>query len=128
MVFIGRFIVTVSLEFLNRLVQQREGKVFLIVNRHAAHRAKRMKQWLIKHSEQIRLFYLCGSSPEINPDELLNQDVKTDTSRKNRPNQQGELAKNRRVYLRKRQMQPHFVANYFQGKHVRYAAVCHENN
>ena len=82
-----------------------------------------MKQWLAEHSEQIRLFYLPGYSPEINPDELLNQDVKSNTIRKNRPSQQDELVNNLRSYLRKRQMQPHIVANYFQGKHVRYAAA-----
>jgi transposase len=123
MVFKGRFIATVFLEFLNRLVRQSERKVFLIVDRHPVHRAKKVKQWLAEHREQIRLFYLPGYSPEINPDELLNQDVKSNTIRKNRPSQQDELVKNLRSYLRKRQMQPHIVANYFQGKHVRYAAV-----
>jgi transposase len=123
MVFKIRFTTTVFLEFLNRLVRQSKRKVFLIVDRHPAHRAKKVKRWLDEHGEQIRLFYLPGYSPEINPDELLNQDVKSNTIRKNRPSQQDELVKNLRSYLRKRQMQPQIVANYFQGKHVRYAAA-----
>lgn len=123
MVFKGRFIGKVFLEFLRRLVRQSKRRVFLIVDRHPVHRAKKVKQWLEEHGEQIRLFYLPGYSPELNPDELLNQDVKSNTIRKNRPSQQDELVKNLRSYLRKRQMQPHIVVKYFQGKHVQYAAA-----
>jgi len=123
MVFKGRFIAKVFLEFLQRLVRQSHRKVFLIVDRHPVHRSKKVKKWLEEHDEQIQLFFLPGYSPEINPDELLNQDVKSNTIRKNRPSQQEELVKNLRSYLRKSQMQPQIVANYFQGKHVRYAAA-----
>jgi len=123
MVFKGRFIAKVFLEFLNRLVRQSKRKVFIIVDRHPVHRSKKVKQWLQDHSDKIRLFFLPGYSPELNPDELLNQDVKSNTIRKNRPSHQDELVKNVRSYLRKRQLQPHIVAKYFHGKHVRYAAA-----
>jgi transposase len=123
MVFKSRFTATVFLEFLNRLLRQIKRKVFLIVDRHPVHRSKKAKKWLEEHNAKIRLFYLPSYSPEINPDELLNQDVKSNTIRKNRPGQQAELVKNVRSYLRKRQLQPHIVANYFQGKHVKYAAA-----
>ncbi|MDP3186065.1 MAG: IS630 family transposase [Anaerolineales bacterium] len=123
MVFKGRFIATVFLEFLNRLVRQSERKVFLIVDRHPVHRSKKAKKWLEKHIDKIRLFFLPGYSPELNPDELLNQDVKSNTIRKNRPSHQDELVKNLRSYLRKRQQQPHIVENYFRGEHVRYASA-----
>ena len=123
MVFKGRFIAKVFLEFLYRLVRQSQRKVFLIVDNHPVHRSKKVKQWLEERPDEIRLFFLPSYSPELNPDELLNQDVKSNTIRKNRPNQQDELVKNVRSYLRKRQMQSHIVAKYFQGKHVRYAAA-----
>jgi transposase len=122
MVFKGRFIAKVFLEFLSRLVRQSKRKVFLIVDNHPVHRSKKIKQWLQEHSDEIRLFFLPSYSPELNPDELLNQDVKSNTIRKDRPRDQEELVKNVRSYLRKRQMQSHIVAKYFHGKHVRYAA------
>jgi transposase len=128
MVFKGRFIAKVFLEFLFRLVRQSKRKVFLIVDRHPVHRSKKVKQWLEERPDAIQLFFLPGYSPELNPDELLNQDVKSNTIRKNRPSQQDELVKNVRSYLRKRQMQSHVVAKYFHGKHVRYAAAGCENN
>jgi transposase len=123
MVFKSRFTAPVFLEFLNRLVRQSKRKVFLIVDRHPVHRSKKAKKWLEEQSDRIRLFFLPSYSPELNPDELLNQDVKSNTIRKNRPSQQNELVKNLRSYLRKRQQQPHIVENYFLGKHVRYAAA-----
>ena len=123
MVFKGRFISKVFLEFLNRLVRQSKRKVFLIVDRHSVHRSRKVKQWLQEQVDKIRLFFLPSYSPELNPDELLNQDVKSNTIRKNRPSHQDELVKNVRSYLRKRQMQSHIVAKYFHGKHVRYATV-----
>ena len=123
MVFKSRFTALVFLEFLNRLIRQSQRKVFLIVDRHPVHRSKKAKKWLEEQSDRIRLFFLPSYSPELNPDELLNQDVKSNTIRKNRPSQQDELVKNLRSYLRKRQLHPHFVENYFLGEHVRYAAA-----
>ncbi len=82
MVFQGRFVAEVFLEFLNRLVRQYQKKIFLIVDRHPVHRAKKVKQWVADHSDHICLWFLPGYSPELNPDELLNQDVKSNTVRK----------------------------------------------
>lgn len=121
MVFKGRFVADVFLEFLNRLIRQHQRKIFLIVDRHPVHRSKKVKNWIENHSDQICLWFLPGYSPELNPDELLNQDVKCNTIRKNRPSHQNELLKNVRSFLRKRQRQPHIVERYFFGKHVRYA-------
>jgi transposase len=121
MVFKGRFVADVFLEFLNRLIRQHQRKIFLIVDRHPVHRSKKVKHWVDNHSDQIGLWFLPGYSPELNPDELLNQDVKCNTIRKSRPRHQNELLKNVRSFLRKRQRQPHIVERYFFGKHVRYA-------
>ena len=70
MVFKDRFVSKVFLEFLNRLVRQSERKVFLIVDNHPVHRSKKVKLWLQEHEEEIRVFFLPGYSPELNPDEL----------------------------------------------------------
>lgn len=122
MVFKDRFQAEVLLEFLHRLVRQYSQKIFLIVDRHPVHRSKKVKSWLALHLDQIELFFLPGYSPELNPDELLNQDVKSNTIRKYRPNNQDDMLKSVRSFLRKRQRQPHIVERYFLGKYVRYAA------
>lgn len=123
MVFRKRFRVDVFLDFLRRLVRQAERKVFLIVDGHPVHRSGKIKKWLKKNERHIRLFFLPGYSPELNPDEVLNQDVKSNAVGRKRASDQDELISNVRSYLRSRQRKPHVVKKYFHEEHVRYAAV-----
>jgi transposase len=123
MVFKESFRVDVFLDFLKRLVRQAKRKVFLVVDGHPVHRAAKAKRWLKENERRIRLFYLPGYSPELNPDEMLNQDVKSNAVGRKRASDQDELIANVRGYLRSRQKKPHVVKNYFNEKHVRYAAV-----
>lgn len=123
MVFKKRFQAEVFLEFLRRLVRQAKGKVFLIVDRHPVHRSRKVKKWLERNVQHIRMFFLPSYSPELNPDELLNQDVKSNSVGRRRARNQQELLSNVRRYLRSRQRQPHMVRQYFYGKHVQYAAT-----
>ena len=123
MVFKENFQATVFLEFLKRLIRQSQTKVFLIVDGHRAHRAKKVNTWLDNNTEKIRLFFLPSYSPELNPDEILNQDVKSNAVGRQRAHNLKSLLKHVRSYLRGRQRQPHIVKKYFQEKHVRYAAA-----
>lgn len=63
------FSADVMLDFLRRLIRLSSQKVFLIVDPHPVHRSKRVTQWLEKHAEQIRIFFLASYSRELNPDE-----------------------------------------------------------
>ena len=51
--------------------------MFLVVDGHPVHKARSVTRWLVEHREQIRVFFLPSYSPELNPDELLKQDVKS---------------------------------------------------
>ncbi len=77
MVFKDRFKTDVFLDFLRRLIRQAKRKVYLIVDGHPVRRAKKVKLWLEKHKDRIRMFFLPPYSPELNPDEYLNNDVKS---------------------------------------------------
>jgi len=121
-VFGGRFTTEVFQDFLERLVKQQAGqKVFLIVDRHSVHKSGRIEQWLSARSEVIEMFFLPAYSPELNPDELVNQDVKRNLFRKGRAKTKPELMGKLRGFLRSKQRRPEKVKNYFQGKHVSYA-------
>ncbi len=122
MVFKERFTAQVFLEFLRRLLRQSNRRVYLIVDRHPVHRSRRVQNWVQENKERLRLVFLPSYSPELNPDELLNQDVKSNALGRQRPGNQTELMGKVRSYLRSRQCKPDIVANFFQGKHVRYAA------
>lgn len=122
-VFTQRFTAAVMIEFLRRLVLRCEQKIFLIVDGHPVHRSRTVRQWLERHADRIRLFFLPAYSPELNPDELLNHDVKANAVGRQRPKTQAEMIDNIRSYLRRTQRQPHVVQNFFHEKHVSYAAA-----
>jgi transposase len=123
MVFQGRFTGPVFLSFLRRLTRQAGRKVFLIVDGHPVHRARKVRTWLEAHTDKIELFYLPGYSPHLNPDEVLNQDVKSNAVGRNRARTLPDLMGFVRTFLRRRQRQPHIVRRYFLEKNVRYAAA-----
>jgi hypothetical protein len=125
MIFRQRFTARVFLNFLRRLLRltrKTRRKVFLIVDGHLVHKSRRVSRWLAEHAEQIRIFCLPSYSPELNPDELLNQDVKTNALGRVRPVNVQEMMDNVRSYLRIAQARPKLVKNYFRERHVQYAA------
>jgi transposase len=124
MVFKHRFTVAVLLKFLRRLLRQNRGrKIFLILDGHPVHLAKATLRWFKRHRRALRAYFLPGYSPELNPDEYLNQDVKANAAGRIRPLDRTELIGNVRACLRSTQAHPSLVKRYFQENHVRYASV-----
>jgi len=123
MVFTQRFTAAVMLDFLKRLVRGASQKILLILDGHPVHKAGKVKRWVEARTDQIQLFYLPGYAPELNPDELLNQDVKSNALGRRRPEDQDDLMAETRSYLHRLQRQPETVRNYFQQQDVRYAAA-----
>jgi transposase len=123
-VFTSSFTGELFIDFLRRLCRQLGGrKLYLIVDGHPVHRSGKVRAWLRAHQDELALFYLPPYSPELNPDELLNQDVKTNALGRRRPHNQTELIRGTRSYLHRRQRQPVIVSRYFHEPHVRYAAA-----
>jgi transposase len=122
MVFRERFTVRVFLRFLRRLRRHLRRRAYLIVDGHPVHKARAVARWLAAQGPAIRLFFLPSYSPELNPDELLNQDVKSNALGRQRPRDRHEMVAGLRSYLRSTQRRPDIVRNYFAEEHVRYAA------
>lgn len=120
-VFEGTFKVKVFLGFLTRLIKQAKRKVLLIVDGHPVHRAKLVQAWRAAHQDDLEIIYLPGYSPELNPDEMLNQDVKAAALRKRRPKNVRQLKGDVRSYLFSTQKRPEAVRSYFEERHVQYA-------
>ena len=121
-VFEGRFVTATFIDFLQRLVKHGKGrKIALIVDGHPVHKAALVKLWIAEQKGAITLYFLPGYAPELNPDELLNHDLKLGLA-KRRPRNRAELKSAVRSHLHKRQKQPQVVRNFFKAKHVRYAA------
>jgi transposase len=121
-VFEGRFVVAVFIGFMERLLKHAKGrKVVLIVDGHPVHKAKAVRRWLDEHAASIEMHLLPGYAPELNPDELLNHDVKLALS-KSRPRNRADMKAALRAWLHRRQKQPDVIRNFFNAEHVRYAA------
>ena len=122
MVFRSRFTTPVFLRFLRRLLRLVRRPVFLIVDRHPVHVAKAVQRWVAQRPDRLRLFFLPSYSPELNPDEFLNNDVKSNALGRRRPREVTELVTTVRSYLWSTQRQPLLVQSYFQAESVQYAA------
>ena len=122
--FAGSFNGPVFIDFLGRLLRDCGGrKVHLIVDGHPVHRAKLVGAWVAGHAERIELHFLPGYSPELNPVELLNHDVKANAAGRRRPRSAGELRQELHGYLRRRQRQPEVLVGFFDYPTTRYAAA-----
>jgi transposase len=122
MIFEGRFSTKTFLVFLKLLVKQQAGrKVFIIVDRHPGHKAKAVEKWIAAQEGKVRLFFLPAYSPELNPDELVNQDVKSSAFRQEKAKDKSDLMRRTRSFMRSRQRRPERVKRYFLAKYVAYA-------
>ncbi len=58
-------------------MNQNKRKVFLVVDNLSVHKSQAVSEWVKTHCTRIRLFFLPKYSPDLNPDEYLNNDVKS---------------------------------------------------
>ena len=113
----------VFIDFMKRLLRHCKAKIFLIVDRHPSHRSRQTLQWVEEHSDKIRLIFLPAYSPDLNPDEVLNQDVKANAVRRQRPHNLIDMIENVISYMRSTQRRRDLVRRYFHEASVKYAAA-----
>lgn len=111
------------IKFLRRLVKGSKKKVFLILDNLRVHHSKLVKAWVEKNKTLIELFYLPSYSPEYNPDEYLNCDLKFGISQKPSPKTEQQLKDNVRSHMKLLQRNPRRVKKYFEHKSINYAAA-----
>lgn len=110
------------IQFLKRLIKDSGRKIFLILDNLRVHHSKVAREWLEDHTEEIELFFLPSYSPELNPDEYLNCDVKAGVHSKPPARSHKELKKNVESHMRTLQKSPKRVASYFKHRKIAYAA------
>ena len=93
------------------------------VDNMKVHHARKVKAWLDTRTDQIEVFYLPAYSPELNPDEYLNCDLKAGVHGKPPARNRKELAKRVIGHMRKLQKLPTRVASYFKHSKIAYAAA-----
>jgi len=111
------------IDFLKRLIKDVDRKVYLVLDNLRVHHSKPVKRWLEDHDEHIEVFYLPSYSPELNPDEYLNCDLKAGVHGGLPARSKKELKKNTISHMRMLQKQPARVRKYFEAEPIRYAAA-----
>ena len=110
------------IRFMTRLTKDAGSKVFLILDNLRVHHGKNVKQWLEKHKERIEVFYLPSYSPELNPDEYLNSNLKSKVHSGKAIRSREDLEKKTRLFMRTIAKRPSHVRSYFKHHKVAYAA------
>lgn len=121
-VFAGRFDTAEFFTFCKRLIAGYDTKIHLVLDGHPVHRSKATKAWMAAHVDDIELHYLPAYAPHLNPDELLNADLKRTLADEpiGSPDRM-ELAV--RSFFRRVQKLPGRVRGYFQAPHTVYAST-----
>lgn len=121
MLLTENFDTPVFVRFLARLVRHVPKKIFLILDGHSAHKAALTPRWRKKNADRIEVFLLPAYAPDLNPGELLNNDVKTNALGHRRPATRFQRIGGVRSYVRSTQRRPDVVRNFFRHEVVRNA-------
>lgn len=118
----GTVTATVFRDFLKRLIQGMERKIYLVVDGHPSHKAKLVRTFVEANKDRIELVILPPYSPELNPDELVWAHVKQRVGKKAVQTKE-ELINAVKAALRSLQKLPDIVASFFHTPTCSYAAV-----
>ena len=110
------------IEFLVSLIKDAGKKVFLILDNLRVHHSKIAKAWVAQRIDQIELFYLPSYSPQLNPEERLNADLKQEMGKRVPVRTKAKLREAANEHMAMLDRAPERVIAYFQDHRVRYAA------
>lgn len=120
MMYHGGFNAQVFIKFLGRLIKSSPKKIHLIVDNLRVHHAKLVQAWVAERSGKIELHYLPSYSPDLNPDEYLNCDLKTELAKRPERRLKGKFTQTVRSTIKKLQSLPKRIASYFNAKSLCY--------
>jgi len=110
------------IKFMSRLIKDAPQKVFLILDNLRVHHSTTVKEWLETNKEKIVVFYLPPYSPELNPDEYLNSNLKTKIRSGIPARNEDDISHKTRAFMKTLQKRPKHVKKYFEHPLIAYAA------
>jgi transposase len=108
--------------FMKRLIKDTGRKVYLILDNLKVHHSHVVSGWLEKHKDKIEVFYLPSYSPELNPDEYLNNSLKGRVHSGERAQNATQLESKARKHMRHLQNNRNKVRRFFEHPCAAYAA------
>lgn len=122
MIYSGSMNADRFIKFLEQFLKGKKRKMYLILDNLRVHHSKIVKKWVAENESRIEIFYLPSYSPEKNPDEYLNCDLKYGMSEKPAPRNQAQLRDNVENHMYMLQNNQQSVKKYFKHEDIRYAA------
>ena len=110
------------IELLAALIKDAGKKVFLILDNLRVHHSKPVKAWLSERKTQIEVFYLPSYSPELNPEERLNADLKQAMGKRAPVRTKTKLRDAANEHMSMLENSPERVRAYFRDPVVKYAS------
>ena len=110
------------LRFIRDLQRDAGHPIVLIVDNLRIHHARIVKAWLRKRRNLIRVFYLPAYSPELNPDELVNSDLKIAIGQREPAQDRDELQAQMQEHMAANQRNPEKMRRLFHKESVKYAS------
>ncbi len=110
------------IRFMEQLTKNKSNKIYLILDNLRVHHSKIVKEWVEENKNKIELYFLPSYSPEKNPDEYLNCDLKYGLSDMPAPKNQEQLRKNVKNHMLMLQKNRGRVKKYFNHNDIKYAA------
>lgn len=112
------------IEFLGRLIRTYDKKIFLILDNLKVHHGKMVTEWVSCHKNRIELFFFPSYSPQLNPDEYLNNLLKKDVHSGNLPHTERQLEKKTTDFMKKILSQPDKISNLFLQENLAFIESC----
>ena len=101
-------------DFCERLIKDLNGrKIMLICDNLRVHHAYVFRDWLAERKEKLEVFYLPSYSPEYNPDEYLNNDLKQNVAKQPQAKDVDEIQKYTENFMDGLENDPDHVKSYF---------------
>jgi transposase len=116
----GRMNAEKFIEFLKRLIHNAPHPVFLVVDRHPSHRAKKVLTFVRSTKGRLRLFFLPPYAPDLNPDEHVWNHLKNHGVGKQAIRSRDQFRKVVLGHMRSLQRLPDLIRSFFRDSHLRY--------
>lgn len=117
----GRVTAAVFMDFLRRLLVNARTPIFVVVDGHPTHRAKSVARFVAAQAGKLALFFLPPYSPELNPDELVWNDLKNHSTGRKLITSLAQLRQTVVSHMRQLQKLPDLVRSFFHAPTTRYA-------
>jgi transposase len=121
-VYTGKLNADSFIEFLTAFMKGRRTKVYLVVDGHPSHRAKKVQQFVQSTCGRLELHFLPPYAPDLNPDEFVWQHAKTNGVSKKPLKRDESLRARVEADLRGIGENSELVRSFFRAKSVCYAA------